>query len=131
MRGSHFDCWIMRHAGTLILAIACGAIAVLSWMPGDARPDTILQSGNLEHLLAYVLLGGLTAVLKRHALSAYWLIVIVVAFAGTMELGQLFIPTRYASPANFGAGALGAVIGILLVARAMHRPTQATQDTPP
>ena len=131
MRVWFFDYWIKRHAGTLIVAIACGAIAVLSWIPGDARPHTILQSGNLEHLLAYLLLGGLTAVLKRHTLNAYWLIVIVVAFAGAMELGQLFIPTRYASPANFGAGALGAVIGILLVACVKHRSIPAPRDTAP
>ena len=113
------NCWIKKHAGTLILAIAFSAVAVVSWVPGDIRPHTVLQSGNVEHLLAYLLLGGLTASLKRQVLNSYWLIVIVVAFAGTMELGQLLVPTRNASFENFSASALGAVIGILFLSRAM------------
>ena len=80
----------------------------------------MMPSSTKPHNESITLRLGITASLKRQVLNSYWLIVIVVAFAGTMELGQLLVPTRNASFENFSASALGAVIGILFLSRAMH-----------
>ena len=121
MRKLPFARRIDPHIRLLILAIAYGCIAILSWLPGDARPHTALPSGDLEHLLAYFVLGALTAGLIKNAANPYRLASFVAAYGGVMELGQLLVPGRNASFENFGASAVGAVAGVILVSYAARR----------
>ena len=109
------------HIRMITLVIAYGCIAILSWLPGDARPHTALPSGDLEHLLAYFVLGALTAGLIKKAANPYWLAAFVAAYGGVMELGQLLVPGRNASLENFGASAVGAVAGVWLLSFAVRR----------
>ena len=109
------------HIRMPILIIAYGCIAILSWLPGDARPHTPLPSGDLEHLLAYFVLGALTGGLIKNAAKPNRLAACVAAYGGVMELGQLLVPGRSASFGNLGASAVGAVAGVWLLSYAMRR----------
>jgi VanZ family protein len=107
--------------GALIGAwCGCLAVAILSLVPGEYRPHVPGLSHKIEHVLAYLVLGALTAVAARHRLNPYLLTLGLVAYAGVLELGQLFIPNRDASLEDFAASAAGAIIGISLTALALR-----------
>jgi len=92
------------------------ALALLSWLPAAHRPHISVMSDKLEHAFAYLLLGALTAIAVREALKANRLALAIVAYAGILELGQLLIPDRVASVADFFASAAGATVGVSIVA---------------
>ena len=115
---------LQQHPPIKLIAIFCAglgfvALTLLSWwMPAAYRPDFGGMSDKLEHAFAYLLLGALTAIAARHALKAYWLALAIVAYAGILELGQLLIPGRVVSVADFLASAAGAIVGVSIVALA-------------
>ncbi len=97
------------------------AVALLSWLPTAYRPHLFGVSDKLEHALAYLLLGALTAIAARQTPNAYWLAFAVVAYAGVLELSQLLIPSRVASVEDFVASAAGAIVGVLIASRVVRR----------
>lgn len=97
------------------------AVALLSWLPAAYRPHTVLVSDKLEHALAYLILGAVTAIAVRPTLNAQRLGLAIVAYAGILEFGQLLIPSRVASVADFVASAAGAIVGVSITALALRR----------
>ena len=96
------------------LAWACVVvIAVLSLVPGDARPHTGLP-GRGEHFIAYVGTGFLFA-LGYSELRLRMLALIRLAIAsGAFEVLQNFVPGRSPSPFDSLASTCGAAFGLLL-----------------
>ena len=98
-------------------------VAFLCLVPGDYRAHTIslpintqtyLFLDKIEHAFAYALLGALTIIAVRHKFEfnrVLIAIVAIVAFAGTLELSQLFIPGRDCHIDDFVASTSGAVLG--------------------
>jgi len=112
----------LKLAALSVAGLGYVAVALLSWLPAAYRPHIVVVSDKLEHALAYLLLGALTAIAARRTLNASWLALAIVAYAGVLELGQLLIPSRVASVGDFVASAAGAIVGVLIAS--LWRPAR-------
>lgn len=101
-----------QHGTALAIAGCYVAVAGLSLVPEVYRPRVPGFSDTIEHLVAYLVLGMATATVMRPSIQGPVLIMAIVAFAGILEIGQKLVPCRDASLLDFGAGALGAAIGV-------------------
>ena len=88
-------------------------IAILSLVPGNLRPHTVLP-GPLEHTLAYALTGAALACGYRR--MDFRLLCLVGLSAGSvvLEILQVFIPGRSPSALDAVASSSGAALGMLL-----------------
>jgi VanZ family protein len=95
---------------TSVLALL--AIAVLSLVPGPMRPH-LNVGGQVEHLIAYfaTALSCALWIADDHRLRASALL---IAYAGLLEMAQLWIPGRYAQLIDFAAGAVGVILGFVV-----------------
>ncbi len=91
------------------------AIAVLSLVPGEARPHTGLP-GQAEHFLAYFLTALLVGVQLRELAYRSTLALALCAYAGVLETLQLWVPGRSAQLIDFAASSSGALSGMILPA---------------
>jgi VanZ family protein len=100
---------ILRFAPWLALF----AIAVLSLVPGEARPHTGMP-GQAEHFLAYFLTALVLGI--RVGTSVYCIptTLALCAYAGAMEILQIWIPGRNAQFIDFAASSFGAFSGSLV-----------------
>jgi VanZ family protein len=88
-------------------------LGVLSWLPGEEMVRTGFD-GHLEHFTAYfgtmlviaMAYGGEVG-LRRPAL-------LLIVYAGILELGQNFSPGRHPAVADFASSSLGAIVGGLV-----------------
>ncbi len=88
-------------------------IAVLSLVPGDLRPHTILP-GPLEHMLAYALTGAALGFGYRH-LGSRLLCLGGLSFGSVVfEILQADVPGRSSSAVDVLASSSGVALGILL-----------------
>jgi VanZ family protein len=99
----------------ILLAAAYVAIAAASLAPKAYRPTSGLVPGAMEHFAAYLVLGLLGAAILRGRIAWWQLALLNAAFAAALEAGQLFAPGRVTAFADFGASALGSLVGILAV----------------
>jgi VanZ family protein len=97
-----------------VIAWVCvGALAVASWTPGQEMVRTGFNT-RLEHLVAYLITG--IAVISAYPRSRTWTIAaILCAYAGVLELGQLFIPGRHAALFDWLASSSGVLCACLTV----------------
>src|SRR5262245_176246 len=104
---------VRRLAGAAgwILVIA---FTVLSLGPPSRRPASGVASRNLEHLAIYLATGLAFAVGYRERLAG--MAAGLIAFAGAIELVQLFVPGRHARLSDFIIDALAACAGVALLA---------------
>jgi VanZ family protein len=106
-----------RTAGWVGLA----AIAVLSLLPGSERPKNALGlPGQHEHLLAYILTAGAFALGYRKTTTRAALLALLVICAALLETAQIWVPGRTAKLIDFGAGSIGAGLGLLAAAAIDH-----------
>jgi hypothetical protein len=100
-------------------------IAILSLVPGNLRPHTVLP-GPLEHTLAYALTGAALAFGYRG--MDFRLLCLVGLSAGSvvLEILQAFVPGRSPSALDAVASSSGAALGMLLgaVLSKLFVPTQ-------
>lgn len=92
--------------------LAVAAIVVLSVVPGSARPH-VLGNDRIEHFVAYLAAGSLFAIGYVRPLQLLSIGVMLTICAGALELAQLLIPGRLASPRDFIVSATGAWVGFL------------------
>lgn len=100
-----------RLAGFLLLA----TIAFFSLSPASLRPVTAVGH-TPEHFLVHLVLGlafGIGYVQRWGTLAGG-----LIAFAGAVELAQLFVPGRHARLSDFLVDASSACLGVGLVAAA-------------
>ncbi|MCR4404686.1 MAG: VanZ family protein [Candidatus Acetothermia bacterium] len=102
----------------LTLLLYSGLIFWLSSLPlPEGSPVFPFAHGDkLWHFLEYLLFGLLAwkAFNPRDARGLGLALIIALAYAGSDELHQLFVPTRSASILDWGADSLGALGGLLL-----------------
>jgi VanZ family protein len=98
---------IIRVIAWVLLATAI----VLTVVPAELRPVSGFPSP-VEHFAMFFLIGS--AFTLGYSRSDYALCVAAMAFAGLLELLQLFVPGRHARLSDFVVDALSAVIGIAL-----------------
>jgi VanZ family protein len=87
------------------------AIVVLSVVPPVLRPETGLPHA-VEHFAIYSATGLAFGVSydRRHGLLA----ILLVVFAGAVEIAQLFVPGRHARVSDFTVDALATSFGVIL-----------------
>lgn len=96
----------------IVAWLAVAAIIVLSVVPGSVRPH-VLGNDRFEHFVAYLVVGSLFAIGYVRPLQLLSSGVTLTICAGALELVQLLIPGRLASPRDFIVSATGALIGFL------------------
>jgi hypothetical protein len=109
-------------AGRLAAWVAVVMLGVLSIVPGEWRPHTVMP-GRMEHFAAYGLTGVAIAVgYARASIRIYWWFALTAA-AATFEVVQAFVPQRSPSPYDALASSVGLATGLVL-AGALMRLTQ-------
>jgi hypothetical protein len=88
-------------------------IVILSLVPGDLRPHTVLP-GPFEHSLAYALTGAALAFGHRRYDSRLPWLFGLSSCSVVFELLQAWIPGRSSSAVDAAASSSGAVLGIFL-----------------
>jgi VanZ family protein len=93
-----------------------GVIFAFSSIPslnsGLGTWDYVLRKG--AHMTEYAIL----AVLVVRATGSYaWALAFAVAYAATDEVHQLFVQGRHGSPIDVGIDAVGALLGLTVLAR--------------
>jgi VanZ family protein len=89
------------------------AVAVLSLVPGKARPHTGLP-GQVEHFLAYFMTALLQGFRLRNLTYHGTLAIALCAYAGILETLQIWIPGRSAQFIDFAASSCGVLSGMIL-----------------
>jgi VanZ family protein len=89
------------------------AIGVLSLVPGDDRPHTMLPGG-IEHALAYMGGAFFLCFAYRSRLSPIRVVVLLTAYGALLELCQLWIPGRNGQVLDAAVDFVGATIGVLI-----------------
>ena len=102
----------MKLIQAIILVLAYGAVAYSSLSPPSLRPSVGFDSGNSDHLIAYLLLGILIAYVRVHGVQTRWLFLILPLYGTALELAQLIVPGRDASVENLLASIFGAWLGL-------------------
>jgi VanZ family protein len=96
------------------------ALAVLAWLPAQAMTRTML-GGHAEHLIAYlgtaIVMGLAFQKRPRPAVQC----VLLIAYAGVLEVGQLYSPGRHASFQDMAFSSTGVVLGGLFLWMARTR----------
>jgi VanZ family protein len=93
--------------------VCIGALAVASWTPGQEMVRTGFNT-RLEHVAAYLIAG--IAVISAYPGRPIWTIAaILCAYAGVLELGQLFIPGRHAAILDWLGSSSGVLCACLTV----------------
>jgi leader peptidase (prepilin peptidase)/N-methyltransferase len=83
------------------------AIVILSLVPGQWRPSIGLAKG-FEHAIAYAIAAAFLT-LSGRARSPQ--ILMLVALAGALEIGQAWVPGRDSNPIDFLGSSAGALLG--------------------
>jgi VanZ family protein len=106
-----------RHYATVVRLLAwisVIAIAILSLVPVAFRPHTGAPKYS-EHFVAYLVTSALFVLAYKSVRRAPAIVIGLVVYAGSLEFAQLWVPGRMARIGDFAAGALGVVVGILLI----------------
>jgi VanZ family protein len=96
------------------IAWACViGLAVASWTPGQEMIRTGFNT-RLEHVAAYLIAG--IAVIVAYPRRPNWSIAaILCAYAGVLELGQMYVPGRHAALLDWLASSSGALCACVTV----------------
>jgi VanZ family protein len=98
----------LRAAAWFCIAL----LAVLSWLPGEELVRTGFD-GHLEHFTAYFGTMLVIAMAYGASLGLPRPTLLLIAYAGVLELGQNFSPGRHPAIADFASSSLGAILGSL------------------
>lgn len=102
--------------GNRLVAANALLLMIASWTPGSVMVRSGVSSGHVEHMTAYALSGALIYAVRAGRLSVWQAALMLSAYAGFLELGQIFVPGRYASADDFIFSMTGAVTGVLVSA---------------
>jgi VanZ family protein len=95
--------------GRWLVPVCVVLLAVLSLMPAEELVRTSLP-GRFEHFFAYLATGAVAAVGYGRARSIR-VAILLSAYAGLLELGQIWAPGRHSQLSDFAASAAGAIAG--------------------
>jgi VanZ family protein len=106
-------------------------LMVLSLAPADYLVRTGADS-RFEHFVAYAGSTLVTVAAYRARVRPLTVALLLIAYAGLLETGQIWIPGRYASFFDWGASSTGVVFGAALAAplvlRSFNRPGRTKPD---
>ncbi len=110
----------LKRAARFGVGVLAVAVALFSLLPGVYRRHTGILSYRMEHAMAYLLLGSVTAIAAQQTQKVNRVALAIVAYAGVLELVQLLIPSRVASIQDLVASAIGAILDMLITALALR-----------
>jgi hypothetical protein len=94
-------------------------LAVLSLTPGkDLLRTDLARLGHgkqIEHFIAYFGAATVIGLAYQTRLTRLALALVLIPYAGLLEIGQMFSPDRVASVVDFAASAAGVAIAALLL----------------
>jgi VanZ family protein len=93
--------------------LCVGALAVASWTPGQEMVRTGFNT-RLEHVVAY-LIAGIAVIIAYPRRPTWSIAAILCAYAGILEVGQLYIPGRHAALLDWLASSSGVLCACLTV----------------
>jgi VanZ family protein len=88
-------------------------LAVASWTPGQEMVRTGFNA-RLEHVAAYWI-AGIAVIIAYPRRPAWSIAAVLCAYAGILELGQLYIPGRHAALLDWLASSSGVLCACLTV----------------
>ena len=92
--------------------LCVGLLVWLSWIPAGLEIRTGM-AGQIEHAIAYCGTGAILAFAYQE--PRRWRIAAgLVALAGILEVGQLWVPGRTSQVIDFAASSAGAVLGVVI-----------------
>jgi VanZ family protein len=98
----------LRIAGWLCVCL----LVWLSWIPATLEIRTGM-AGQIEHAIAYCGTGAILALAYQEP-RRWRMAVGLVALAGILEIGQLWVPGRTSQFIDFAASSAGAVAGVMI-----------------
>jgi len=108
---------MLRFIGSLAVL----AIAILSLVPGQARPH-VLSSGTLEHFFAYCITAAALTFGRREIAKSVWIALLLSVYAWSLEVMQFWIPGRSSKLSDFLVSSLGAFAGIAVASFTRRDP---------
>ena len=99
-------------------------LAVASWMPGQEMVRTGFNT-RLEHTVAY-LIAGIATIIAYPRKPIWSITAILCAYAGILELGQIYIPGRHAAFRDWIASSGGVLCASMT--RFFHRRHHLTAN---
>ena len=100
--------------GNRLVAANALLLMLASWTPGSVMVRSGIFSGHVEHMAAYALSGALMYAARMGRSTVWQAGLMLSAYAGALELGQIFVPGRQASFGDFLFSMAGAITGVLL-----------------
>jgi VanZ family protein len=107
----------VHRFGNHLVAANALILMIASWAPGSVMVRSGIFSGRVEHTAAYALSGALMYAVRAGRSPAWQAALMLSAFAGVLELGQIFVPGRHAGFDDFLFSMAGAIAGVLVSAR--------------
>lgn len=99
-------------SAAVLSAAALLALAVLSLVPGLYKVHFDFMTSQEEHILAHFVAAAIvTATLRRRA-NAVATALMLVFYAGILEIGQNFVPGRDPEIEDLLASSLGVILGV-------------------
>ena len=89
-------------------------LAILSLTPGDEMVRTGVP-GVLEHFVAYAGAAFVATLGYRRRLRHVQIAALLIAYAGLLELAQLWVPGRHSQAVDFAFSAAGVMAGSAIV----------------
>jgi hypothetical protein len=90
------------------------AILVLSLVPGEFRPHTMILPPGFEHVAAYAVAAFFLGLACSQRLPPMQLVLLLTSYGALLELGQLWVPGRHGQLSDVGADLAGASIGVMV-----------------
>jgi VanZ family protein len=102
--------------GNRVVAANALLLMIASWTPGSVMVRSGIFSGHVEHAAAYALSGALMYAARAGRSTVWQAVLMLSAYAGVLELGQIFVPGRHASFDDLLFSVTGAITGVLVSA---------------
>lgn len=117
-----------------LAALACLVVLLFASLTPSAYVVRTGADSRLEHFAAYAGSAMIVAAAYRARFGASTIALLLIAYAGLLETGQLFVPSRYASLLDWGASSAGVIVGsafaTIFFARSGKEPA-TSQARPP
>jgi hypothetical protein len=115
---ARYWCALTQRFGYALVAGNVAALMLASWTPGDYMVRSGVLSGHEEHTVAYALSGAFMYAVLAGRCAPWQVAVSLTAYAGLLEIGQLWVPGRHSGIDDFlfsaGAAILGVWVGVAL-----------------
>ena len=120
---------LRNRFGRYVIVANAFVLLLASWMPQSYMPRSGMLSGHVEHFIAYGLSAALMLAMLAERHAAWRVAVALLAYAGLLEFGQIFVPGRHAALRDLYFSAAGVLVGVIACATLVRaRPEEPGVD---